>query len=80
MAKIREKLASSNFAPIILDNPITIRDRQLKEVWCEMKGLPQPESEKTWDGPIEVRLEELRRKMKIFEDKEQKLIDAHAKK
>ena len=46
----------ANFDPLILENPVTMRDKLIKEVWYELKGLPLPESEKVWEGPVEVRV------------------------
>lgn len=41
--KIRDKLEAANFAPQILDKPISARDVMIKEVWYEMKGMELPE-------------------------------------
>ena len=44
----------------------------IKEVWCELKGLPKPKFDEVWEGPIEPRIEELKIKMKAFEEKVKK--------
>lgn len=67
------KLKDVNFSPIIQDNPVSTRDRLMKECWYEIKGLPKPIFEDVWQGPIEVRLEELKLKMKQFEEKAEKM-------
>jgi hypothetical protein len=36
-------------------------------------GLPKPVFDNVWQGPIEVRVEELKIKMKKFEEKAEKL-------
>ena len=67
------KLKDVNFSPIIPENPISTRDQLMKECWAEIKGLPKPVFDNVWQGPIEVRLEELKLKMKKFEQKAEKL-------
>lgn len=50
-----------------------MHDRMTKEIWLELKGLPIPDDlvEKVWEGPTQVRIEELKLKMKAFELKMQ---------
>ncbi len=67
------KLKDVNFSPIIIENPVSTRDRLMKECWHEIKGLPKPIFEDVWQGPIEVRIEELKKKMKKFEENAEKL-------
>ena len=67
------KLKDVNFSPIIQENPVSTRDRLMKECWHEIKGLPKPIFEDVWQGPIEVRLEELKVKMDKFEEKAEKM-------
>ena len=67
------KLKDVNFSPIIQENPVSTRDQLMKECWHEIKGLPKPIFENVWQGPIEVRLEELKVKMDKFEVKAEKL-------
>ena len=67
------KLKDVNFSPIIPENPISTRDQLMKECWAEIKGLPKPVFDNVWQGPIEVRVEELKVKMKKFEEKAEKL-------
>lgn len=71
--KIMIKLKDVNFSPIIQENPVSTRDQLMKECWHEIKGLPKPIFENVWQGPIEVRLEELKVKMDKFEVKAEKL-------
>lgn len=44
----------------------------IKEVWCELKGLPKPVFADVWEGPIEPRIEELKKQMRDFEEKSRK--------
>lgn len=46
----------------------------IKEVWYEMKGLELPESQRPMTGPVEKRIEELKKKMKDFEDDAHKMM------
>jgi hypothetical protein len=78
--KLRARFEAQNFPPLIMDNPVSMRDKLIKEVWCEIKGLPVPESEKPWTGPVEVRLQDLRKKMQTFEDNAGKLMEDSKKK
>ena len=71
--KLMIKLKDVNFSPIIPENPISTRDQLMKECWAEIKGLPKPVFDNVWQGPIEVRVEELKVKMKKFEEKAEKL-------
>lgn len=71
------KLKDVNFSPIIPENPISTRDQLMKECWAEIKGLPKPVFDNVWQGPIEVRVEELKIKMKKFEEKVEKLKDQY---
>jgi hypothetical protein len=75
--KIMIKLKDVNFSPIIPENPISTRDQLMKECWAEIKGLPKPVFDNVWQGPIEVRVEELKIKMKKFEEKVEKLKDQY---
>ena len=46
----------------------------IKEIWCEIKGLPKPVFEKeVWTGEIGVRIEELKKKIKRYEDNAEKM-------
>ena len=72
-ARTAVKLKDVNFSPIIQENPVSTRDQLMKECWHEIKGLPKPIFENVWQGPIEVRLEELKVKMDKFEVKAEKL-------
>ena len=56
------KLKDSNFPPQIPDVPISTRDRMIKEIWCEIKGLPKPTYADVWDGPIEPKIQEIKEK------------------
>lgn len=40
--KLKEKLAGANFPPIIPENPTSMRDIMMREVWNELQGLPIP--------------------------------------
>jgi hypothetical protein len=71
--KIRIKLEAANFPPQLVDNPVSARDKMIKEVWYELKGLTLPESERPVTGPVEIRIEELRKKLKAFEEKAKRL-------
>ena len=45
----------------------------MKEVWHEIQGLPAPKRENMpWDGPTEVRIEELKKKLDAFREKAKK--------
>lgn len=71
--KIYIKLKDSNFPPLIPEPPVSTRDKLIKEVWCEIKGLPKPVYEEVWTGDITVRVNELKKKVKLFEDNAEKL-------
>ncbi len=73
------KLKEANFPPAMPDNPISTRDRLMKECWCEIKGLPKPVWEDVWDGPLEPRIEILKQKMKAYEEKAQKMKEEYDK-
>ncbi len=62
------KLKDSNFPPQIPEVPISTRDRMIKEIWCEIKGLPKPTYADVWDGPIEPKIKEIKLRMKAFEE------------
>ena len=66
------RLKDQNFPPQIPDVPISTRDRMIKEIWCEIKGLPKPTYADVWDGPIEPKIQEIKLRMKEFEDKARK--------
>lgn len=40
----------------------------MKECWHEVKGLPKPVFEEVWQGPIDIRIAELKKKMQLFEE------------
>lgn len=44
----------------------------IKEIWCEIKGLPKPAYADVWDGPIEPKIQEIKLRMKDFEEKVRK--------
>jgi hypothetical protein len=44
----------------------------IKEIWCEIKGLPKPTYADVWDGPIEPKIQEIKLRMMDFEDKARK--------
>ena len=73
--KIKDKLEGANFAPMILENPVSARDIMMKEIWHEIKGLPKPKSDLPWDGPTEMRVAELKKKLQAYETKVTKLKD-----
>lgn len=58
--KIREKLEAANFPPQLVDNPVSARDKMIKEVWYELKGMELPESERPVLGTVEERIAKLR--------------------
>ena len=70
--KLVARLKDQNFPPQIPDVPISTRDRMIKEIWCEIKGLPKPTYADVWDGPIEPKIQEIKLRMKEFEDKARK--------
>ena len=57
------------YAPKILDNPVTMHDRMIRDIWFELQGKPLPEGEEKWEGDPKVRVEELKKKLKNFEEK-----------
>jgi len=65
--KIMMKMKDENWGPFIMENPISWRDQLIKECWHEIKGLPKPVFENTWEGPIEPRIQILKEKMEKFE-------------
>jgi hypothetical protein len=71
--KLKDKLLAANFPPLLLDNPVTMRDRLMKEVWLEIQGKPIPDGLRDipWEGPTAERIEALRAKMRAFEVKAQ---------
>eukprot|EP00347_Sterkiella_histriomuscorum_P020502 403337553 len=75
--KIREKFKNQSFAGIPRDNPITMREKLIREVFCEKRGIKDDSIEKFWDGPIEVRLKELQRKMRVYEENLKKQRDRY---
>jgi hypothetical protein len=50
-----------------------MRDKLIKEVWCELNNLPIPQSEIIYDGPIDDRIAQLKHKIKVFEENARKL-------
>ena len=44
----------------------------IKEIWCELKGLPKPSYADVWEGPIEPKILEIKLRMKDFEEKVRK--------
>jgi len=64
--KLIEKLKGANFPPIIPENPTSMRDIMMREVWNELQGLPIPKRDHAWGGPTEVRIEELKKKHEAF--------------
>lgn len=67
------KMKDENWGPFIMENPISWRDQLIKECWHEIKGLPKPVFENTWEGPIEPRIQILKEKMEKFEQDAEKL-------
>ena len=70
--KLWARLKDQNFPPQVPENPTTTRDRMIKQIWCELKGLPIPQYDEVYEGPIEPRIEELKKKTREFEEKVRK--------
>lgn len=72
-----DKFKAANFDPIIPENPVTLRDKLMKECWCEIKGVPVPPGikDEKYEGPPEARIEELKKKMRSFEEKAEKIVE-----
>lgn len=78
--KLREKLQVVPYAPKILDNPVTMHDRMIRDIWFELQGKPLPPGEEKWEGDPAVRIAELKVKLKAFEDKVQREKEEYEKK
>ncbi|CDW81553.1 regulator of chromosome condensation [Stylonychia lemnae] len=76
--KIREKFMNANMAGIPRENPVTMREKLIREVYFEKKGIKDENAETFWEGPIQVRIDELKRKMRVYEKNLQKLRDKYA--
>jgi hypothetical protein len=44
-----------------------MRDKLIREVYYEQKGMQDPNKEEIWEGPLEVRIAELKKKFKVYE-------------
>jgi hypothetical protein len=51
----------------------------IREIWCEIKGLPKPVFDEVWDGPLEPRIVELKKKMESFVEKTRKQKEEYEK-
>lgn len=61
------------------DNPITMREKLIREVYYEKLGKSDDSREIMWEGPISVRLEELKKKMHVYEQNMSKKRDRYLK-
>lgn len=61
------------------ENPITMREKLIREVYYEKQGKTDDSREVMWDGPISVRLEELKKKMHVYEQNLTKKRDRYLK-
>ena len=61
------------------DNAVTMREKMLKEIYNKQRGLAGGDLEEFWEGPIEVRIEEIKKKMKIHEGNMKKVAEKEEK-
>ena len=77
--KIREKFKDFHFAGAPNENALTMREKLIREIYYEKKGISDPFKEEVWEGPLQERIEELKKKMKVYESNMQKLKDKYEK-
>ena len=76
--KLRQKYKDMKFQGEPEPNPINTRDKWVRELYFEQKGIPDPLKEEPWEGPLEVRIQELKRKNDIFVSNMKKLSERFA--
>ena len=77
--KIRDKFSDFNFVGIPNEKAITMREKLIREIYYEKKGLKDPHEEEVWNGPVEVRIAELKKKFKVYEGNARKIKERYEK-
>ena len=79
--KIQEKFDKDGkfMVGVQCDNAVTMREKMLKEIYNKQRGLAGGDLEEFWEGPIEVRIEEIKKKMKIHEGNMKKVAEKEEK-
>lgn len=54
--KIREKFQDFKFVGVPNDNAVSMREKLIREVYYEQKGMQDPNKEEIWEGPTEIRI------------------------